>query len=301
MAYLGDPREDRIDIYTGNNAGIGAGVIWESGGQKEQRFMWNGAWYDMCNLGAQEDGSVDTDQWKVLYHVVIENGTTPSGKTKVTITPSYKWENGKLSLSATASKAVEESITLTFEVNGANQMLVMGKGSSSAKVENLDYPEEPTVSVKVSADKKESENQIFVVNNINVAQKAYLKYGWVAFDDASEITDEMLLNGPGITTKEVTVSTPVEFMSPAPLKTVTNKNYFAWALSTSGCRIESVKTKEGGSEQSFVKHRDSVVFDGKTWEVLVEQDFTEGKYAECAPSQTISELAKVDFIITFIK
>lgn len=272
MAYLGDPREDRIDIYTGNNAGIGAGVIWESGGQKEQRFMWNGAWYDMCNLGAQEDGSVDTDQWKVLYHVVIENGTTPSGKTKVTITPTYKWENGKLSLSATASKAVEESITLTFVVNGANQMLVMGKGSSSAKVENLDYPEEPTVSVKVSADKAESENQIFVVNNINVAQKAYLKYGWVAFDEVSEITDEMLLNGPGVSDMICNLTDEPELLVPQPYEgqvAGTTHFYFVWGVS--GTEIQEIYENGNGyiSGNAVEKKDKQVNIDGKAYSAYI--------------------------------
>ena len=272
MAYLGDPREDRIDIYTGNNAGIGAGVIWESGGQKEQRFMWNGAWYDMCNLGAQEDGSVDTDQWKVLYHVVIENGTTPSGKTKVTITPSYKWENGKLSLSATASKAVEESITLTFVVNGANQMLVMSKGSSSAKVENLDYPEEPTVSVKVSADKAESENQIFVVNNINVAQKAYLKYGWVAFNDVSEITDEMLLNGPGVSDMICNLTDEPELLVPQPYEgQVAGATHFYFVWGVSGTEIQEIYENGNGyiSGNAVEKKDTQVNIDGKAYSAYV--------------------------------
>lgn len=272
MAYLGDPREDRIDIYTGNNAGIGAGVIWESGGQKEQRFMWNGAWYDMCNLGAQEDGSVDTDQWKVLYHVVVENGVIPSGKTKVTITPSYKWENGKLSLSATASKAVEESITLTFVVNGANQILVMSKGSSSSKVENLDYPEEPTVSVKVSADKKESENQIFVVNNINVAQKAYLKYGWVAFGDVSEITDEMLLNGPGVSDMICNLTDEPELLVPQPYEgqvAGTTHFYFVWGVS--GTEIQEIYENGNGyiSGNAVEKKDTQVNIDGKAYSAYV--------------------------------
>lgn len=268
MAYLGDPREDRIDIYTGNNAGIGAGVIWESGGQKEQRFMWNGAWYDMCNLGAQEDGSVDTDQWKVLYHVVIENGTTPSGKTKVTITPSYKWEGGNLSLFATASKAVEENVTLTFVVNGANQTLVMSKGSTSAKVENLEYAEEPTVSTKVSIDKTETENQVLTVNTIKVTQKAYLKYGWVAYNDISEIADEKLLSGVGISGVTCNLTDEPELLVPQPYDgQVAGATHFYFVWGVSGSEIQEISENGNGyiSGTAVEKKANPINLDGKSY------------------------------------
>lgn len=268
MAYLGDPREDRIDIYTGNNAGVGAGVIWESGGQKEQRFMWNGAWYDMCNLGAQEDGSVDTNEWRVLYHVVIENGTTPSGKTKVTITPSYKWEGGNLSLFATASKAVEENVTLTFVVNGANQTLVMSKGSTSAKVENLEYAEEPTVSTKVSIDKTETENQVLTVNTIKVTQKAYLKYGWVAYNDISEIADEKLLSGVGISGVTCNLTDEPELLVPQPYDgqvAGATPFYFVWGVS--GSEIQEISENGNGyiSGKAVEKKANPINLDGKSY------------------------------------
>lgn len=285
MAYLGDPREDRIDIYAGEHAGKGAGVIWESGKQKEQRFMWNGAWLDMCNLGAQEDGSVNTEEWRVLYHVVSD-GTLPSGKTKVVITPSYEYKDGKLVLSAMASKALEADIELTFIVNDEEKKITISKGQTSVKSEEMEYESEPKVDANVSLDKAETENQVITVKSMNVDKKAYLKYGWAAYDDISELDGSAILSGMGISGLTCNITETPELFIPQPYAGQDeDKQHFDYVWAVAGTELSEIAENGNGyiSGQAVEKRGGYVTIDGKDYTVytmspqdIVAEDSSEG-------------------------
>lgn len=178
MAYLNDPRENRI----GSN-----GELWENDKREEERYLWNGAYLDLCDLPPEE-------YMKTIF-VTSEGGSSggneggdQEGNLKenenlIKIVESVDKTSGKVTFSAIATKPVKEETTVTANVRTSNgglrpmRFVILKNTTQSTEKQEVSFTQEELVPRTEEVNVKPTEitnpetGEVF----INVPEKKIVK------------------------------------------------------------------------------------------------------------------------------
>lgn len=161
MAYLGDPRENRI----GPN-----GELWEMDNRVEKRYYWNGQYMDLCGMEPEE-------AMKRVFNVKIveDDADKELNNTKLSIA---KGEDGSYNIKATMDKPVASDITIVAnyevidekgdKITGKTVLtIIKGNTEAESKLEGVDSISSINATVNVGPNESGATSKIYTDNDYN--------------------------------------------------------------------------------------------------------------------------------------
>lgn len=169
MAYLGDPRENRV----GPN-----GELWEMDNRVEKRYYWNGQYMDLCGMEPEE-------AMKRVFNVKIVDGDFDKSTNKVTVSMGTD-ASGKNTIKVSSTSTVTSDITVVadYTVVDADGKTVTGKatiiipkGSSegSAVIDGVDSIKSIRIDTKIGSSESTATGKTFSDDNYNYTVSDYVK------------------------------------------------------------------------------------------------------------------------------
>lgn len=161
MAYLGDPRENRV----GPN-----GELWEMDNRVEKRYYWNGQYMDLCGIEPEE-------AMKRVFNVKIveDDADKELNNTKLSIA---KGEDGVYSIKATMDKPVASDITIVANyeivdekgntITGKSVLtIVKGNAEAESKLEGIDSISSINATVNIGPNESGATGKIYTDDDYN--------------------------------------------------------------------------------------------------------------------------------------
>lgn len=169
MAYLGDPRENRV----GPN-----GELWEMDNRVEKRYYWNGQYMDLCGMEPEE-------AMKRVFNVKVVGEDFDKSTNKVTVSMGTN-ASGKNTIKVSSTSTVTSDITVVADytiVDGDGKTvtgkvaITIPKGSSegSAVIDGVDSIKSVKIDTKIGSSESTATGKTFSDNNYNYTVSDYVK------------------------------------------------------------------------------------------------------------------------------
>lgn len=215
MAYLGDPRENRV----GPN-----GELWEMDNRVEKRYYWNGQYMDLCGMEPEE-------AMKRVFNVKIVDGDFDKSTNKVTVSMGTD-ASGKntIKVSSTSTVTSDIAVVADYTIVDADGKTVSGKavitipkGSSegSAVIDGVDSIKSIRIDTKIGSSESTATGKTFSDDNYNYTVSDYVREEtemiqlyWGVYPYKNDLTKISVNDLEGKANQAAYNEYPIEFVIP---------------------------------------------------------------------------------------